>query len=81
MGMRGHVGRDAIHEGGEVSAVIQVEAAQVILIGLAVPTVLRHDQPGTNSSTSAGRSVGRLSMSLRVTAPLLAASALPTALL
>ena len=34
--------------------------------------------PGTNSSTSAGRSVGRLSMSVEVTVPALAASVLPT---
>ena len=36
--------------------------------------------PGTNSSTSAGRSVGRLSISFAVTLPWLAASELPTAL-
>ena len=34
--------------------------------------------PGTNSSTSAGRSVGRLSMSFAVTVPALAASVVPT---
>jgi hypothetical protein len=36
--------------------------------------------PGTNSSTSAGRRVGRLSISFEVTVPWLAASELPIAL-
>jgi len=36
--------------------------------------------PGTNSSTSAGRKVGRLRSSFWVTVPSLAASLLPTVL-
>ena len=44
--MRRHVDRHAVDARGEVGAVVQVEAAQEVLVRLAVAAVLRHDEPG-----------------------------------
>ena len=41
--VRAHVDRHAVDEGGEVGAVVQVEAAQEVLVGLAVAAVLGDD--------------------------------------
>ena len=54
MGMGGHVGRHAHHPGGEVGAVVQVEATQVVLVGLAVAAVLGNDQAGDDFQHLAG---------------------------
>ena len=43
VGVRGHVHRHAAHAGGEVGAVVKVEAAQKVLVGLAVTRVLGDD--------------------------------------
>jgi hypothetical protein len=45
MAMRGQVHRHAVDVGGEVGAVIEVEAAQEILVGLALAGVLGGHQP------------------------------------
>jgi hypothetical protein len=44
--MRRQVDRNAIDRGGEVRAVVEVEAAQEILVRLAVAAVLGNDQAG-----------------------------------
>ncbi len=49
-----HVDRHAVNEGGEVGAVIQIEAAQEVLIGLAVAAVLRDDHAGHKFQQLAG---------------------------
>ena len=46
VGVAGHVHRHAHHMGGEVAAVVEVEAAQEVLVGLSVPRVLGDDQAG-----------------------------------
>ncbi len=43
--VRRHVDGDAVHAHREVGAVVQVEAAQEVLVRLAVAAVLRDDQP------------------------------------
>jgi len=43
--MRRHVDRHAVDEGREVRAVIEIEATQEVLVGLAVAAVLRDDHP------------------------------------
>ena len=43
MGMRRHVDRHAVHKRGEVGAVVEVEAAQKVLVGFAITTVLGDD--------------------------------------
>ena len=45
VGMAGHIDRDAADVGGEISAVIEIEATQEILVGLAVAGMLGNDQP------------------------------------
>jgi hypothetical protein len=50
----GHVGRHAVDEGGEVGAVVEVVAAQEILVRLAVAGMLRDDQPGHGLQHLAG---------------------------
>jgi hypothetical protein len=44
--VRRHVDRHAVDPGREVGAVVEVEAAQVVLVGLAVAAVLRDDDAG-----------------------------------
>ena len=44
--MRMHVDRDAVDAGREIRAVIQVEAAQEILVGLAIASMLGDHEPG-----------------------------------
>ena len=44
--MRRHVDRHAVDPGREVGAVVEVEAAQVVLVGFPVAAVLRHDDAG-----------------------------------
>ena len=46
MRVRGHVHRHAVHIGGEVGAMVQVKAAQKVLVGLAITTVLGDDHAG-----------------------------------
>jgi hypothetical protein len=79
--VRGHVDGHAVDRGREVGAVVEVEAAQEILVRLAVAECCVTIDAGTNSSTSAGRSVGLLSISAALTTPWLAASDVPTALM
>ena len=59
VGVRRHVDRHAVHVGREVGAVVEVEAAQEVLVGLAVAAVLRDDQPGHDLEHFAGRRIGR----------------------
>src|SRR6185295_4710620 len=44
--MRWHVDRHAGHRHAEVCAMVEIEAAQVVLIGLAFPTVLTDHDAG-----------------------------------
>jgi hypothetical protein len=44
--MRRHVDGHAVDAGGEVGAVVEVEAEQEVLVGLAVARVLRDDEAG-----------------------------------
>jgi len=46
VGVRHHVGRHAHDLGGEVAAVVEIETAQEILVGLAVARVLGDDHAG-----------------------------------
>ena len=46
MRVRPHIDRHAVHAGREIGAVVEVEAAQVILVGLARAAVLRDDHAG-----------------------------------
>jgi len=45
MSVSRHVDRDTIHESREIGAMVEVEATQEILVSLAVPAVLSHDEP------------------------------------
>jgi len=54
MGVRRHVDRHAADVGCKVGAVVEVEAAQEILVGLAVAGVLRNDQSGHHLQRFAG---------------------------
>ena len=45
MAVAGHVHRQAVDAGGEVGAMVEVEAAQEVLVGLAVTRVLGDDDP------------------------------------
>ena len=56
--VRRHVDRHAVDEGREVGAVVEVEAAQVVLVRLAVAAVLRHDHAG-HELEHLGRPQGR----------------------
>ena len=44
--VRGEIDRDAVHEDGEIGAMIEVEAAQEVLVGLPRAAVLRDDDAG-----------------------------------
>ena len=46
MRVRSHVDRHAGHRGGEIRPMVEVEAAQEVLVGFAVTAVLRDDQAG-----------------------------------
>ena len=46
MSMRGHVHGHSVDSGCKVSAMVQVETTQKILIGLAIAGMLRHDHTG-----------------------------------
>jgi hypothetical protein len=46
MRVSAHVDRHAVDRDSQISAVIEIEAAQKILVGLAVAAVLRDDQAG-----------------------------------
>jgi hypothetical protein len=59
MGVGTHVDRHVVDRDSQIRAVVEIEAAQEILVGLAVAAVLGDDQPGTTSSASAGRENGR----------------------
>src|SRR5205823_3949374 len=48
MSMRTQVDRHAVHRGGEIRSVIEIEAAQKILVGLAVAGMLRDDHAGND---------------------------------
>ena len=52
--MRVHVDGNAVDAGGEVRAVIEIEAAQEILVGLAVAAVLRDDEARNGLQQLAG---------------------------
>ena len=54
MAMGGHVDRHAVDAGSEVGAVVEVEAAQEVLVGLAVARVLGDDQAGHELEHFAG---------------------------
>ncbi len=49
VGVRDHVHRDAVDRNREVGAVVGVEAAQEILVGLAAARVLYDHQPGSDA--------------------------------
>ena len=76
--VRRHVDRHAGDRRREVGAVIEVEAAQEVLVGLALAAVLLMMTPGTVSSTSPARMIGRASSCRAVIAPWLADCAMPT---
>ena len=66
----------------EVAAVVEVEAAQEVLVGLSRPRVLGDDQAGHGlQRASAGRSGGQLRNWAAVTVPSLAESATPDQLM
>src|SRR5258708_13273909 len=46
MGGGTHVGRQVVDRDGQIGAVVEIEAAQEILVGLAVAAVLGDDQAG-----------------------------------
>ncbi len=48
VGVSAHVDRHVVDRDCEISAVVEIEAAQEILVGLAVAAVLRDDQAGYN---------------------------------
>ncbi len=52
--MRVHVHRNAIDAGGQIGAVIEVEAAQEILIGFAIARVLSDHESGHGFEQLAG---------------------------
>ena len=54
MRMGGHVHGQAVHRGGEVRAVVEIEATQKILIGLAIARVLRDHEAGYGFQHFAG---------------------------
>ena len=54
VGVRRHVDRHAVHVGREVGAVVEVEAAQEVLVRLAVTAVLGHDQAWNDLEHLAG---------------------------
>ncbi|MPM96483.1 hypothetical protein SDC9_143646 [bioreactor metagenome] len=62
--MRRHVDRHAADRGGEIGTVIEVEAAQEVLVGLAVAGMLRHDQAGHHLQRLAGAQDGHGSQTL-----------------
>ena len=53
-----HVDGHAVDLDGEIGAVVEIEAAQKILVGFAFAGMLGDDQPGTTSSASPGREKG-----------------------
>jgi hypothetical protein len=53
--MRRHVDGDPGNRGREISAVIEIEASQVILVGLALALCWLVISPGTVSRTSPAR--------------------------
>jgi len=54
MPVRAQVHRHPGHPGGEVRAVVEVEAAEEVLVGLAGAAVLRHDHAGNIFEQVAG---------------------------
>jgi hypothetical protein len=56
--MRGHVDRHAVDRDGEIGAVVEVEAAQEILVGFALAAVLRDDQARDSFKEFAGTGGG-----------------------
>jgi hypothetical protein len=56
--VRGHVHRHAVHRHRKVGAVVEVEAAQEVLVGLAVARVLRGDHAGHRLHDVAGAQLG-----------------------
>ena len=60
MAVRRHVDRHAVDACREVGAVVEVEAAQEVLVGLAVARVLRDDHAGRRFQEFAGPGVGLL---------------------
>ena len=50
-----HVDRKVVDRDREIGAVIEIEAAQKILVGFALAAMLGDDKPGTTSSASPGR--------------------------
>jgi hypothetical protein len=53
-----HVDGHAVDLDGQIGAVVEVEAAQKILVGFARAGMLGGDQPGTTSNASPGREKG-----------------------
>ncbi len=68
--VRGHVHRHAVHVGGEVGAVVQVEAAQEVLVGLAAAAVLRDDHARHELQHLGGSQGGPVGQQARVEAAL-----------
>ena len=71
MAVGAHVDRHAIDGDGEIRAVVEIEAAQEILVGFAFAGMLRDDQSGSDFEEFAGAR-GRLCVDLRAGILLLA---------
>ena len=69
MGMAGHVDRHAVDADRQVGAVIEIKAAQEILVGFSTPECWVTITPGIFSTTSAGRSSARSDRSAALTTP------------
>jgi hypothetical protein len=80
MRVRRQVERHAVQIGGEIRAVIQIEAAQKILVGLSAARVLGDDDAGTVSKISPLRRIGRSASCSAPVVPCVAESAMPSRL-
>jgi hypothetical protein len=78
VGMADHIDRYAADSWWQIAAVIEIEAAQEVLIGFAVAECWVTIMPGTASINSAARSKGRVASCFAVMAPSVAESAVPT---
>src|SRR5215208_409158 len=69
--VRGHVDRHAIDRDGQIGAMVEIEAAQKVLVGFSLAAVLRDDQAGDGFQEFAG-TCGGLCVDTRAHAGLLA---------
>ena len=80
MGVRRNVDRHVIDRRGEVGAVIEVDPPQVYWLALPSPLCWLMSKPGTPSSNSPVRRIGRSSSCWGVMVPSVDESAVPTRL-